>query len=135
MPGSQLMEAPLASDGALCRGQRAAVADSGRDALARLASVEGRSGVRWRNWARSQECRPERVFYPRTLEDVRAIVRRVGVPDDIRPGGGDDDRHAHRAARAAGSSACSTPARPASSWPACSWASAASKAAFSQGRC
>ena len=75
MPVSQLMEAPPTSDGALCRGQRAAVADSGREALARLASVEGRSGVRWRNWARSQECRPERVFYPRTLEDLQAIVR------------------------------------------------------------
>jgi len=75
MPVSQLMEAPPTSDGALCRGQRAAAADSGREALARLASVEGRSGVRWRNWARSQECRPERVFYPRTLEDLQAIVR------------------------------------------------------------
>jgi hypothetical protein len=75
MPVSQLMEAPPTSDGALCRGQRAAAGDSGHDALARLASVEGRSGVRWRNWARSQECRPERVFYPRTLEGVQAIVR------------------------------------------------------------
>jgi FAD/FMN-containing dehydrogenase len=86
MPVSQLMEAPPASEGALCRGQRAALADSGRDPLARLADVEGRSGVRWQNWARSQECQPERVFYPRTLDDVRAIVcaaaasgRRVGV--------------------------------------------------------
>jgi hypothetical protein len=53
MPVSQLMEAPPASDGALCRGQRAAATDSGRDALARFASVEGRSGVRWRRGAGS----------------------------------------------------------------------------------
>jgi FAD/FMN-containing dehydrogenase len=86
MSVSQLMEAPPASDGALCRGQRAAAADSRRDALVRLAGVEGRSGVLWRNWARSQECSPERVFYPRTLQDVQAIVRaaaasgrRVGI--------------------------------------------------------
>src|SRR5579863_7584500 len=86
MPVSQLMEGPPARDGALCRGQRAAVADSRRDALVRLAGVEGRSGVLWRNWARSQECSPERVFYPRTLQDVQAIVRaaaasgrRVGI--------------------------------------------------------
>jgi hypothetical protein len=64
MPVSQLMEAPPASDGVLCRGRRAAAAGSWGKALARLAGVEGRSGVRWRNWARSQECSPERVFYP-----------------------------------------------------------------------
>jgi len=75
MSVSQLLEAPPTSDGALCRGQRAARTDSTSDALARLASVEGRSGVRWQNWARSQECSPERVFYPRTLEGVQAIVR------------------------------------------------------------
>lgn len=35
----------------------------------------GVPGVRWQNWARTQECRPERVFYPRTVGDLQAIVR------------------------------------------------------------
>lgn len=65
------------------RGQLPAVTTSGSDTLA---AIEGRAGVRWQNWARTQECRPERVFYPRTVEDVQAIVRaaaasgrRVGI--------------------------------------------------------
>ena len=68
-------------DGTLHKGKRAAVTGSGPEALAGhdaragLAGVEGRSGVRWRNWARSQECWPERVFYPRALDEVQAVVR------------------------------------------------------------
>jgi|GEM_PF-4362090 len=52
MPVSQLMEAPPTSDGALCRGQRAAVADSRRDALVRLAIVLALGPLRRRDpWA------------------------------------------------------------------------------------
>jgi L-gulono-1,4-lactone dehydrogenase len=32
----------------------------------------------WRNWSRTQSCSPARVFRPRTLEDLVAIVRQAG---------------------------------------------------------
>lgn len=43
--------------------------------VSQTADVPARAGVRWQNWARTQECRPERVFYPRTVGDLQAIVR------------------------------------------------------------
>lgn len=84
----------LAGGGTPDRGQRAGVTisragvtNSGRRALERaLETIEGRDDVRWQNWSRSQACRPERVFYPRTVDEVRAVVRaaaasgrRVGI--------------------------------------------------------
>lgn len=80
MPVAEQTSPSLSSGSTPLRGRRAAVTTNP------LAAVEGRAGVRWQNWARSQECRPERVFYPCNLDDVRAIVRaaaasgrRVGV--------------------------------------------------------
>ena len=72
MPVTEQTRASLTDGSTPLRGQRAAVTNPGHDPLA---TVEGHTGVRWQNWARNQECRPERVFYPRTVDDVRAIVR------------------------------------------------------------
>ena len=83
MPVAEQTRPSLTGAATPARGQRAAVTNSGPDPLA---AVEERTGVRWQNWARTQECRPERVFYPRTVGDVQTIVRaaaasgrRVGI--------------------------------------------------------
>lgn len=41
--------------------------------IAERPRVESRT--RWTNWAETVSCRPERVFYPRTRDDLVAIVR------------------------------------------------------------
>lgn len=76
MPVLESTTATLTGDRPPHLDQRAAVTKSGPDTPAQVvATVEGRGGVRWQNWARSQECRPERIFYPSTVGELQAIVR------------------------------------------------------------
>jgi hypothetical protein len=76
MPVLESTTATLTGDRPPHLDQRAAVTKTGYDTPARVvATVEGRGGVRWQNWARSQECRPERIFYPGTVGELQAIVR------------------------------------------------------------
>src|SRR5215217_4369113 len=67
-------------------GQHAGVAGPGRAMmpLADLAivsrrdvSLMERQKTSWRNWARTYSCTPARVFRPRSLEDLVAIVRQA----------------------------------------------------------
>jgi L-gulono-1,4-lactone dehydrogenase len=45
---------------------------------ARSVSLMKRRRTSWRNWSRTYSCSPARVFRPRSLEDLVAIVRQAG---------------------------------------------------------